>query len=100
MENKYQKALYLLHNNLREDGMCMPLAWQIQIYKAEGILQELVDKATPKKSVMKNMQGFDKEVASQLVCPCCKQPIVNVWSVAKYQPNYCHFCGQALEWED
>ena len=33
-----------------------------------------------------------------LSCPECKEPIVNVWSRAKYEPNYCHYCGQKLKW--
>ena len=33
-----------------------------------------------------------------LSCPSCHKPIVNVWSKAPYQPNYCHCCGQKLKW--
>lgn len=33
-------------------------------------------------------------------CPFCKKPIVNVWNFAKYQPLYCHYCGQRLDWSD
>lgn len=31
-------------------------------------------------------------------CPRCENPIMNVWSNTEYKPNYCHFCGQRLEW--
>ena len=46
------------------------------------------------------MDGFDPEVASQLVCPNCNKPIVNVWNTDKYKPNYCHYCGQKFDWSD
>lgn len=36
--------------------------------------------------------------SSVLSCPNCRKPIVNVWNIAKYEPNYCHYCGQALDW--
>lgn len=32
-------------------------------------------------------------------CPNCKNHIVNVWNRAKYEPNYCHYCGQRLKWD-
>lgn len=50
------------------------------------------------KPILKSMDGFDTEVASQLVCPNCRNPIVNVWNTDKYKPNYCHYCGQKFDW--
>lgn len=35
-----------------------------------------------------------------LSCPTCNNPIVNVWSQREYNPNYCHYCGQKLDWEE
>lgn len=32
-------------------------------------------------------------------CPNCREHIVNVWNRAKYEPNYCHYCGQRLKWD-
>lgn len=40
------------------------------------------------------------EYAAHLCCPCCNKPIVNVWNKAEYKPNYCHYCGQRLDWSD
>lgn len=89
MKNKYQEALdYIVCATNGGDG----LAHQI------NILGELVDKATPKKPYMKAMDGFEADEASILVCPTCEKHIVNVWSSAKYEPNYCHFCGQKFLW--
>lgn len=72
-------------------------------YKDENLgycktLEELVKKATPKKPIAEAMPDFTADMASQLVCPRCKQPIVNVWSQQEYQPRYCHYCGQELDW--
>lgn len=61
-------------------------------------VEELVDKATPKKAIESEMRGFSKEVASYLHCPNCDMPICNVWNRREYKPNYCHYCGQRLDW--
>lgn len=63
-------------------------------------LKELVDRATPKKPELKALSGFSLYEASACVCPCCKERIVNVWSRAEYKPNYCHYCGQAIDWSE
>lgn len=63
-------------------------------------LKDLCDRATPKKPIMKPTQGIDAEAASVLSCPTCGNSIVNVWNRADYKPNYCHYCGQALDWSD
>lgn len=34
-----------------------------------------------------------------LGCPNCKKPIANVTSSRVYRPRFCHYCGQALDWE-
>ena len=35
-----------------------------------------------------------------LGCPACAHPIGSVVSSRRYQPRYCHFCGQALDWRE
>lgn len=54
-----------------------------------------LEKQIPKKGIM-----IGDEYSSVLSCPNCRKPIVNVWNIAKYEPNYCHYCGQALDWSD
>lgn len=56
------------------------------------IFEELIDKATPKKL---NRYPFSKEWH----CPTCGS------GNGEYEEtvgthNYCHYCGQKLEWED
>ena len=54
-----------------------------------------VNKQIPKKGIM-----IGDNYSSVLSCPKCRKPIVNVWNIAKYEPNYCHYCGQSLDWSD
>ena len=54
-----------------------------------------LEKQIPKKGIM-----IGDDYSSVLSCPNCRKPIVNVWNIAKYEPNYCHYCGQALDWSD
>ena len=71
-----------------------------EIGEALYLCIELLEKATPKKPILEAMRGFGDEIASHLVCPVCKMPIVNVWSRKEYRPRYCHVCGQRLDWSD
>ena len=88
-ENEYEEALTAVCG-------CDPA-----YYSDDKDIQKLVDlvsKEVPKKGIMLPMDGFDSEIASHLCCPRCKKPITNVWNVQKYEPNYCHYCGQKLDW--
>ena len=91
--NKYQNDLAEIVRICAQDDEPFP------IEEIES-LQELVDKATPKKAIESEMRGFSKEVASYLHCPNCDMPICNVWNRREYKPNYCHYCGQALDWSE
>lgn len=53
-------------------------------------------KQMPKKPLKQEFDFFD----FRLVCPECKNCIVNVWNKREYKPNYCHYCGQALDWSE
>lgn len=103
MNNKYQEALdFIVKSSCPQGTTCKKCSFNMLCnreakYYVEK-LQELIDKATPKKPILKAMDGFSAEVASHLVCPNCDKPIVNVWSKAEYKPRYCHYCGQNLDW--
>lgn len=92
--NKYQEAYGKLTNKEYK------YASMKSVYEDLEMLKPLVEKATPKKPILKAMEGYSAEVASHLVCPSCGKPIVNVWSSAEYKPRYCHYCGQALDWSE
>ena len=55
-----------------------------------------LEKLLPKKPLKQEDNFFD----FYLVCPECKNRIVNVWNKREYKPNYCHYCGQALDWSE
>ncbi len=93
--DKYQEAYNKLKTIIWKLSNMKPLK---KHFDPMITLHELVDKATPKKPIAEAMPDFTADMAIQLVCPRCKQPIVNVWSLSEYQPQYCHCCGQALGW--
>ena len=51
------------------------------------LLQELVDKATPKKPIKSNNPLFDYMV----FCPACNKSM-------SFKNYYCGSCGQAVDW--
>lgn len=79
--NKYQKALKRIRNDYlnNHNPDC-------------DILEELVEKATPKKA--KPM--YIPLVSTPYRCPCCGTLVKN--EIEEF--NYCHNCGQAIDWRD
>lgn len=55
------------------------------------------ERITPTRPVMKAMDGFDADVASELCCPGCGHSVVNQWAPGT-KPKFCQGCGQALDW--
>ena len=94
--NKYEEALETIMKQidiLCEDGIFINFRHNNEYF----ILKELVDKATPKKpTVLSYSEDFRLEKI--ISCNSCKKPVVNVWSYRTYKPNYCHYCGQSLDW--
>ena len=65
------------------------------IEEALDLIEKCVNKQIPTKGIM-----IGDEYSSVLSCPSCNKPIVNVWNSNEYKPNYCHYCGQVLDWSD
>lgn len=65
-----------------------------EYYAEQDLNEELREKAAVKEPVW----IYDEGNNQVLCCPSCKQHIVNVWNKRKYMPNYCHYCGQRLNW--
>ena len=61
-------------------------------YQCIKTLQELVDKATPKKTIKEHIirDGYRQY---KNYCPICKQELLILG-------NYCLHCGQAVDWSD
>lgn len=92
--NKYEDALMTLFckahtndevceaNKCTKDESCL----ECNIQKAFEKLQELVEKATPKK--VKIFIAFGERL-----CPNCRNHMIDLY-------KYCPDCGQALDWSD
>lgn len=92
--NKYQEAL----NEVRNCADCLGCTC-----KHVDLLQELVDKAIPKKVVAlpKKEYGYTHK------CPNCEQLVGtivmsrnNEFSPYIEEDDYCCSCGQALDWSE
>ena len=96
--NKYQKALDRIVSTIIEeeaDGYWQPKTAGDFCWESREILQELVDKETPKKPI-------DIEFGPcgdlMLCCPTCKHGVVPIptYHGNRYYPR-CPFCGQLLK---
>lgn len=58
-------------------------------------LQELVDKATPKKVKVRSFVNAKGKHIDEYYCGSCDHYIDRI----KYE-NHCYNCGQALKWKD
>ena len=90
--NKYQEALDYLAVSLQvfdETVDDKPYRDELDSKRetARKELQELVDKATPKKPVQKP--------AGRKICPNCKRS-----TAREVSPLYCCICGQRLDWSE
>lgn len=90
----YDGAKEVLDSGFGKEPNQSPLLYERRkLYASLAI--EALEKQIPKKGIM-----IGDNYSSVLSCPKCRNPIVNVWNIAKYKPNYCHYCGQALDWSD
>ena len=82
--NKYQEALYELSIQTDKE-----VVFQEQINGFVSVLQELVDRATPKKPILKISKWSGRGTHS---CPVCD------WDVFKSQCCSNNDCRQAIDW--
>ncbi|WP_301092466.1 hypothetical protein [Thomasclavelia cocleata] len=102
--NKYQEALDRLceNNYFDEKGNC-----NCDLIVMDRILmQELVDKATPKKPLKHPSYKFsfiDNIFKQQklYICPTCRNAcLVRIAPNERNENRYCYDCGQAIDWSD
>lgn len=86
--NKYQNAL----ETASLCCLCTDTAEEAHEYL--DVLKELVDKATPKKPIIR--RGYSIEYYH---CPNCNAFIAYCDDEDDYH-DYCVFCGQAIDWSD
>lgn len=86
--NKLEKA----HNDIFKEFERLDKLIEVNdnIYYDLGVLQELVERATPKKP-----SEMVEEETTWLQCPICSYDTMNDY-LNKY--DYCPSCGQALDW--
>jgi len=97
--NKYQEALNRIAKYCGVNNSSM-------LEDALKTLQELVDKATPKKP---KIEIDDNDYCDYFVCPNCYSTLYEDTEHLKrnhFEDSYnqkienCHCCGQALKWKD
>lgn len=102
--NKHQEALDRLceNNYFDEKGDC-----NCDLIVMDRILmQELVDKATPKKPLKHPSYKFsfiDNIFKQQklYICPTCRNAcLVRIAPNERNENRYCYDCGQAIDWSD
>lgn len=93
--NKYQEALDYAKKHLDSK----------QDLERIGVLQELINKESPKKPHEKYYQiicGVDDTMnCIDYHCPNCGKKVVSDIVNYKYKEyRYCYYCGQAIDWSD
>ena len=85
--NKYQEALEIVKHYYVSN----------EAPKSIALLQELVDRATPKQPLNRytyNTDGGEKVENGE--CPHCHKAMVRTMDI---ESSFCDHCGQSLEWE-
>jgi hypothetical protein len=90
MKNKYAETYQELVNHLTDIHYCVSKAEVMPMIDILNNIEELVDKATPKKVTQFEHEG-------NLYCWCSKCDHVEMIREIDFM-NYCPNCGQKLEW--
>lgn len=93
--NKYQEALEYLTEEARSNYFrkyVQTSKEKVFLFKSAKALQELVNKATPKKPYYWGDWYGDE----YWKCPCCEK----TYDVDYGKNNYCLNCGQAIDWSE
>lgn len=96
--NKYQEAF----NDIVNNGISVDY-FNEQTDKNDNentilIIQELVDKETPKKVKMEKERLLNDFEIERHLCPSCDRQVKSILE-PEYYIYYCKNCGQKLDWE-
>ena len=95
MSNKYQNALEAIIWRLTSQEEDLELRQNAK--EDIAVLQELVDKETPKKvNIGKEDYSSLSKGVYDICCPCCEELLG--FTDQNIIIPYCPFCGQKLEW--
>ena len=92
--NKYQEAFRLFGKSIEKAMDNFTMDELIELKEADKVLQELVDRATPKKAL--DIQEEEDVGGHSGKCPNCHEWVSDFTGAGKH----CDNCGQALEWEE
>ena len=94
--NKYQEAYNIIDGYVLFHGIVEEDERYKELIKALGMLNELVDKATPEKP---QKETFITGKSAYL-CSTCQYALLGVKEYVSPMLRYCECCGQALRWEE
>mgnify|MGYP004521346141 CR=1 FL=1 len=89
---KYQDALNLLKSWAKKDRNAYSPKHLKNINDRANVLQELVDKATPKKIEMMRIKKYDGNNVGICICGEAIDDSLNEGL------KFCPYCGQAIDW--
>lgn len=90
---KYEHALYRIRGLILQNGQIV----EKFAPKSINILQNLVNKAMPKKVVYK--KGSDGK--RWFFCPNCNEIVPRTSNyIDQYKYPFCPYCGQNMDWSD
>ena len=71
------------------------------VYRNRKMYAELainaLEKQIAKKPIDKSNNPHDWHV---MACPCCEHTFWNSGQFVHYQPKFCNYCGQKLDWSE
>ena len=107
--NKYQESIKNIRINTNKAyvDVCYHIAekskamkYEDEVYKSCRVLEELVEKATPKQVINKQQFNINAGLSDDLeltidicYCPTCQKSLYRFGT-------HCYHCGQALDWGD
>ena len=103
--NKYQEALEYLTEEAYSNYFrkyVQTSKEKVTLFKSSKYLQELVDRATPKKPKEQLIDNYCKGIPGETpsekelnyFCSNCNELVGNEW----FKYNFCPNCGQAIDW--
>ena len=100
--NKYQKALIIVKEQLRNYYDILDLKFPLKVLESIKLLQKSVDKQKPQKVKYVGHTidcdfGFGTYKTDKAVkCPRCNHIFIYEYEAKTF--DYCPFCGQKLNW--
>lgn len=75
-----------------------PMEYAVAFDEAIEALED--EKRTPKKPIRTNISSNAFTTWRRYNCPCCEKFLYSGASTQPIPQNYCHKCGQMLDWSD